>query len=491
MQLGKTNISLIYLVVALIPLMVMPLFPNREIHTIVLILVLLSGYLVHLFQLNKIVFGLCLLFLPLSLELPIGGGSQLAFPIEPLLVILGISLLFKGILSHSLKIPGNLLTYGVTLLLISYWTTTIFSSMPAVSLKFSLINSLFILTGMPLGFSLGKDFRLSKMLELMAIPFAVICLYAIFNFIPYGFSPGAAMIVARPFFKDHTLLAAVLALVLPLYVLYPQIKPCTKPGSRKAYWPYVLSGIIFFVLVVSSSRAAWLSIVAIFLLFIFIKLKGNFQSLIFILGASLILAMYFQKEIEERFFVSRHNSGEVNQDLGDQFRSVTNLNTDVSNLERINRWKCAIRMFNNKPLKGYGPGTYQFQYIPWQHTNEMTYISVSSPFVTENGRGGSAHSEYLLLLSENGILGLVSFLIIVFSSVYILFKRINTAINKRQQITTIAILLSLSTYFVHSLFNNFLNVASLSLLFWTLIGFTLSYSSKQIHYQNPGHQISI
>ena len=34
-----------------------------------------------------------------------------------------------------------------------------------------------------------------------------------------------------------------------------------------------------------------------------------------------------------------------------------NVSTDASNLERINRWNCAIRMYAERPFLGHGPGT--------------------------------------------------------------------------------------------------------------------------------------
>jgi O-antigen ligase len=53
-------------------------------------------------------------------------------------------------------------------------------------------------------------------------------------------------------------------------------------------------------------------------------------------------------------------------DVGQHFKSMTNISTDASNVERINRWKCAWRMFQDKPLMGFGPGTYQFYYGQFQ-----------------------------------------------------------------------------------------------------------------------------
>ena len=81
--------------------------------------------------------------------------------------------------------------------------------------------------------------------------------------------------------------------------------------------------------------------------------------------------------------------------------SFSNVSSDASNLERLNRWSCAWAMFQERPLWGWGPGTYQFEYAPFQTSDLRTIIS------TNNADLGNAHSEYLGPLAEQGVVGLV------------------------------------------------------------------------------------
>ena len=83
------------------------------------------------------------------------------------------------------------------------------------------------------------------------------------------------------------------------------------------------------------------------------------------------------------------------------FNPSTNISTDASNLERINRWQAAIRMYEDHPVLGFGPGTYQFEYAPYQMSQEKTAIS------TNAGDRGNAHSEYIGPLSEEGLPGML------------------------------------------------------------------------------------
>src|SRR5690606_24947111 len=79
------------------------------------------------------------------------------------------------------------------------------------------------------------------------------------------------------------------------------------------------------------------------------------------------------------------NRQDSSDDLAEHVNSISNVATDASNLERINRWNAALRMFEERPVLGFGPGTYKFFYAPYQHSSQLTIIS------TNFGDLGNAH----------------------------------------------------------------------------------------------------
>ena len=120
-------------------------------------------------------------------------------------------------------------------------------------------------------------------------------------------------------------------------------------------------------------------------------------------------------------------------------------------------------MFVDKPLFGFGPGTFMFQYAPYQKHSELSDIS------TNFGEVGGSHSEYLGPLAEEGLPGsllmilIISFTVITASNIY-----------KRERAGPIrgltkALLLGLVTYYVHGVLNFFLDTDKASVPFW---GFT-------------------
>jgi O-antigen ligase len=109
---------------------------------------------------------------------------------------------------------------------------------------------------------------------------------------------------------------------------------------------------------------------------------------------------------------------------------------------------------------GWGPGTYQFQYAPFQKADEKTIIS------TTYGEGGNAHSEYLGSLAESGIPGVILYLSLLFM---VFFKGIKGYLNpgsSRSRMMILAMIAGLMTYVVHGALNNFLDTDKISALFW-------------------------
>lgn len=82
-----------------------------------------------------------------------------------------------------------------------------------------------------------------------------------------------------------------------------------------------------------------------------------------------------------------------------RFESITNTTTDGSNLGRFEVWTSSIHMFKDHPITGVGIGQ-------WRIIYEKSYR-----LPTENQHLYHAHNNFIQLLSEVGILGLLGVLI--------------------------------------------------------------------------------
>jgi O-antigen ligase len=119
-------------------------------------------------------------------------------------------------------------------------------------------------------------------------------------------------------------------------------------------------------------------------------------------------------------------------------------------------------LFKERPIVGWGPGTYQFVYSPFQSSQEKTIIS------TNLGDKGNAHSEYLGSLADMGIPGMLIVIILV-TLVIIIGLRVYKYGDRNVRYLVLMALLGLITYFAHGFLNNFLDTDKLSVPFWGFI----------------------
>jgi len=210
----------------------------------------------------------------------------------------------------------------------------------------------------------------------------------------------------------------------------------------------------------SYCRAAWLSVIFAFCVWLAIKLRIKFSWLIVgfaILGSTLY---YFSDDILYRM---GRNSQDSSGEFIEHITSMSNISTDASNVERINRWVAAFGMIEDRPVMGWGPGTYQFLYAGYQKGKYKTIIS------TNFGTGGNAHSEYIGPCAEMGFPGTFIVIILMITVLYVGLRAAIRAKEKIPKMLALFSVIALITYYVHGIMNNFLDTDKLSLPFWTTI----------------------
>jgi O-antigen ligase len=118
-------------------------------------------------------------------------------------------------------------------------------------------------------------------------------------------------------------------------------------------------------------------------------------------------------------------------------------------------------MFKERPVFGFGPGTYTFQYAPFQRPENLTLIS------TNSGDLGNTHSEYFNALSEMGLIGFLSWVAVFLSSIYLAMGLIyHPSVLPWVKSLTTAVMLGLFTYYVHAFLNNFTDFDKIAAPFW-------------------------
>jgi len=459
----KKKETLLTLVVTLGYIALNAHFMHKEFYLVNFLPVILGIVLLAFFSLDSLI--LLIVFLtPLSIPLSDildGLSFDLALPTEPLLI--GVTLLFvmKVLMEGKFdkKILGHPVSLAIYLNLVWILITSITSSMPMVSFKFFLARIWFLVAFYFIASQVFKDpAKMKTYIWLYVISFSLVIVYSLVRHVGLNLTQQTAHHVVQPFYNDHTSYGAMLAFFLPVLVGLKFTETDFNMVKRIFHW--IALGLFSVALVFSYTRAAWVSLAGAAVIFILMSLRIKFFHLLF-LGVILLGFIYSQRT--EIFLQLEQNTQVSSDDLAEHIRSISNVANDASNRERLNRWSCALRMFKEKPLFGWGPGTYMFNYAPFQLEREKTIISTNAADL------GNAHSEYIGPLSESGFPGAFTFILIVVMTIFTGFRIYNRSRDRKIRIFAMVLLLGLFTYYFHGVLNNFLDTDKASAVFW---GFT-------------------
>ena len=304
----------------------------------------------------RMLFYLAVLTAPFTVEYPLPGiGIALALPTEPLLIILA-ALFFLHLL-HVKKYPTEVLRHPLTMLIIAYlgWMliTTVTSTMPLVSAKHWGKHFIYVVVLYFYGILLYRRWQAVKsFIILYATGLTAVSLYTLWVEWQGFFSHETAYFASAPFYSDHTIYGAILGLMLPLilgFAFFPR-----RFALRKWEWGLIAAaaGVNMVSLVLSYARAAWLSMIGVLAFIPFLTLRIRLRwILLLIIGLVAGVIMNW----ESIYVFMATNRAASSGDFRRHIQSIYNIATDPSNMERINRWSCALRMAEEKPLFGFGP----------------------------------------------------------------------------------------------------------------------------------------
>jgi len=357
------------------------------------------------------IFFLLLISLPFSIELYLPGGFATDLPFEPLVLVLmvvGILYFFKNLTSIRSDFPSHPLTLLVGLHFFWIFICVFPSADLYVSVKFLLAKCWYIAVYFFMaGLLLKSPASFRKMIWCIAIPMAITIVWVMIRHAGYGFSFEKINASVVPFYRNHVNYAATLSLFAP-FIWY-----------LKSYYPRysfkwsILWGILLLVLLgvgLAYTRAAYLALFAAIGAYWIIRFRLIKLTLLVAFIASIALtynllennrymdyAPTFEKTISHKQF--------------DNLLEATTKGEDVSLMERFYRWIAGVYMIKERMAFGYGPGNFHGFYKSYTVRKFETYVS-------DNPEKSGIHSYYLMLGVEQGIPGIIFFVLILFYFFY-------------------------------------------------------------------------
>jgi O-antigen ligase len=437
----------------------------REFYWALLLPLVAVVLIMFIFSLDKLLL-LIVFATPLAIDISsYDANLSVSLPTEPLMF--GVLIIFVvkilGGFPYDRRVMSHPLTLAILLNLTWILITTFTSELPIVSLKYFVSRLWFVIPFFFVGVILFRKFSNTKrFIWLYVAAMLIVIVYTLVRHSQYGFNEVTGHWVMSPFYNDHTAYGAAIAMFVPF--IFGFIFDKSYSFSMRAT-AFIVFLILMLAIILSYSRAAWISVIAALLVYFIILLKIKFKWLLSTFVVLIVFFFTFQHQILE---VLERNEQDSSTDFVEHVQSIYNISSDASNLERINRWQAGLRMFRERPFLGWGPGTYQFLYAPFQRSKEKTIIS------TNAGDLGNAHSEYIGPMAEQGLPGLLTLLMVLSIGIYTGLKVYRKATSPEVKLMALLTVLALIAYFVHGFLNNFLDTDKASVPIWGFFAIILA-----------------
>jgi O-antigen ligase len=354
------------------------------------------------------IYFLLLACIPLSTEIELPNGFSTDLPTEPLIIglmlIYGFYALKNGVILRGSKI----FQHPITLLLLLHlgWTfvTVVNSESLFFSIKYFLakiwyVTTFYFLTALLLREK--QDFK--RFFWCICIPLSITVFITLFRHGLRDFSFEDVNRVMSPFFRNHVMYGCIVVVFLPYIGLGISWQ---KRWSAK--WWFLVSTFILFLAAVqlSFTRAAYVAVFGAIAYYFVVrfrltKILVGLAALGMILGVTYLINgnkyLDFAPKFEKTITHTQFNN----------LLEATTKGEDISTMERVYRWVAGFRMVVEKPYMGFGPNNFFNFYKSYTITSFKTYVS-------DNTDGSTVHCYFLLVAIEQGILGLIIFILLIF-----------------------------------------------------------------------------
>ena len=397
----------------------------------------------------KILYYLLLFAIPLSMEYSFSDSLATDLPDEPMMIGLMACTVFY-LLSNRKALPTCFFANFLIIALFFHWFWIFIAATNSVnfvvSFKQFLAKTWYITTfGVLTAVIIRTKDDLKKAFWCIFIPLTLLMVQVIIRHALQGFSFEDINKPMYPFFRNHVNYAAIISIFFPFLLL------ARSWYARGTFKRNLLSfSILFYVVAIylSYTRTCYLALLLIYPFYLVVKHKWIKQTLLAVaVGVTLFLVHLFHQNYFLKY-APVYAETIYHDDLGSHLSSTFE-GTDVSSMERVYRWVAATRMFKDHPWMGFGPGNFYPNYQHYTLSDFETYVS-------DNPERSTAHDYPLLLLVEQGTIGLAVFLFLT-ASIFIygerLYHRMQTAEDKRIVIT---LLLAVMMVYVNLLLSDLL-----------------------------------
>ncbi len=229
---------------------------------------------------------------------------------------------------------------------------------------------------------------------------------------------------------------------------------------KSKIWRFVLpvfSGFLFYTMMGSRARLAWIGFAAMILFYLvsgLVMLKGNIEKDVlkrFFIRFAILIAVFAAV-----FAITHITTNFVSEEVE---RTQWEIEGKVDNglgSDRLLNWEYGLESFKKHWVTGIGLDNYSEVFFENPKYVEGTYFQAK------------AHNEYLHIMCTQGIFAIAAYLFILFRTLVIAVKRVYKGGNETSQALTWVFLAMFVTYAAQASLNS--SVINVAMYFWIVFG---------------------
>ncbi len=419
---------------------------------------LLILFICYCFVDFKKIYYFLLFLIPITAEYYLPNGFALDLPAEPVMITLMFIYLFYITTKNSLSLDFIKHPVIQVLLVHIFWIliTVIFSNIAIIAIKFFLAKLWYIVAFV---FLSGLFLKERKNYEIafwcMLIPLFYTVVLTITKHALLGFDFNEINMAVKPFYRNHVNYATLLALFLPFLWTVTN----WYPKQSFQYHFLIACRILFLIAIIFSyTRGAWLAIVAAVGFYFLIQKRLFKRVMIFLITIVIIGSTYLIKDNNYLKYAPDYATTIYHANIKDHLQATKEFK-DISSAERFYRWVAAIRMSIDNPITGIGPNNFYHHYKRYTITSFTTYVS-------NNPEKSGVHNYFLMILTEQGFIGLAIFILLTFSIFHYGIKTYYDTVEPVKKRFVMAVLMSLVIIYVQLLMSDLIEAIKIGTLFF-------------------------
>jgi hypothetical protein len=408
--------------------------------------------------------------IPISVVYDFNGSLSTDFPFEFITIFL-MSMVLLEIFTKKNQDLKTLVKSPLTLVHFLLFISAILSTITAlnhtVAIKYTLAKMWYLSVLFIYSFIIfDKIEKLKKFFWCFYIPFIFTVILSFIKTVIGNFNFENTNLYSLPFYSNHVIYATTMSIFLP-FVFY--FRTWYAKGSLVRIlltWSIIL---ILIAIYFSYTRSCYLALIGALIYIYFIKFKKTSYTFLFIIVITILSIRWISIDYQFLKLQPDFTKTIMHQDFKDHLLA-TFRGKDASSMERLNMWIGGVRMHQDYIWTGVGPNNFPSNYKPYTLYHFHTWVS-------DNPLKLSCHNYFLLMLTEQGIIGFFIFTISIFTILYQIDQLYFKAKNKMIQNLTLTLGASFIILLINLLFSDLIETAKNGFFFFFISAILIRVAS--------------